>query len=159
MDFYQRKEKAVEIATRLVANEEGYRYNAYRNHPKEPWTAGFGFTRWPDGRPVKQGETMNREFATDFLRKNIPERLEAAVRAVPDGVKQKLSANQMAALVSFHFNLGDPQYQRSFTVREVKRGNFRQAADLMLNWKRGNTSNDLLPRRHRERKLFLTPDS
>ncbi len=146
---------SLKLSTKLVAREEGFRDRAYRNAPQEPWTIGFGFTFWPTGTPVKEGEGMSRLFAETFLEKQIGERLRSILAVV--GPRVALNPNQAAALVSLHHNIGPGNFLKSTVLRCLKKGQFQQAADAFLLWKRGNTADDLLPRRKRERTLFLKP--
>lgn len=153
------RNKTIFQAFKLVANEEGYREHAYRNHPDEPWTIGYGFTFWPSGRKVAPTDTMGRASAGSLLRDQILDRLDMVLSCIHDEVEPRLTANMLTALISIHHNLGHNQFSRSTFIRLINRGDLAGAADAFLMWKRGNTANDLLPRRKRERKLFLTPDT
>lgn len=150
--------RALAAGFELTANEEGFRERAYRNHVDEPWTIGFGFTYWPNGKKVQPTDRMTRPVATSFLVKQIEGRLNEVLSTIHDNVEPELTANMLTALLSLHHNLGHTQFKGSSVVRLINARNFAGAADAFLLWKRGNTANDLLPRRKRERKLFLTPD-
>lgn len=152
------KHKAIFVAFPIVANEEGYREKAYKNAPKEPWTVGFGFTFWPDGRNVVEGDRMGRIDAEIMLQNQVNSRFLDIVSCIKPEIQPKLTANMLAALISIHHNLGPGNFRKAVFLKLINEGKFKQAADAFLNWKRGNTSNDLLPRRKRERQLFLTPD-
>lgn len=145
--------KALPLAAKFVANEEGFRAKAYRNHPKEPWTIGFGFTYYEDGSPVRPGDTMDKERALRFKQVQVEQRAKAIVALL----RKPVSVNQLVALISLHFNIGAEGFRRSTVLRKLNEGRYMEAADAFLMWKRGNTANDLLPRRKRERALFLTP--
>ena len=71
-------------------------------------------------------------------------------------VKVSINQNQFDALVSFQFNTGG--LGRSQVLAKLNKGDYKGAADAFLNWTRANGNPTLLlPRRQRERALFLTP--
>lgn len=142
---------AVIKATPFVKNQEGFRTKAYRNALTEPWTYGYGFTTTPSGAHVTQSSTITRGEADDFLYNQMVSRANSIVKLV----NVPLTANQLAALISLQFNIGTGAFASSTVVRLLKQKNYKGAADHFLDWKRGNTANDLLSRRQTERSLFL----
>jgi lysozyme len=84
------------------------------------------------------------------LREDLAKRFEPAVR---DTIKKPLKAHQFDALVSLAFNIGAGGFKRSTVARCLNQGDFHGAADAILMWKKPP---ELLPRRRRERELFLT---
>jgi lysozyme len=82
------------------------------------------------------------------LRKDLA-RYEQAVR---DAVRKPLKPHQFDALLSLAFNIGTGGFKRSTVVKRLNAGDFRGAADAILMW---NKPAILVPRRRRERELFL----
>ena len=85
--------------------------------------------------------------------------LNKAYTSVKRLVKIQLSANQLAALTDFAFNVGGGNLQISTLLRLVNRGEFVDAADEFLKWNKagGIVYRGLTRRRTVERKLFLEP--
>lgn len=100
---------------RLIAKHEGFRSKPYLCPAKIP-TIGYGNTYYPDGKRVtlldkeiteKQGFEMFKEIADRFaLRVN---------RLVTANVTQA----QFNALVSFAYNVGMANFQKSTLLRKV----------------------------------------
>lgn len=51
----------IKIAIPLIVQNEGYRSKAYYDKNGKVWTIGTGITRYADGTPVKQGDTITPE--------------------------------------------------------------------------------------------------
>jgi lysozyme len=68
-----------------------------------------------------------------------------------------LNQAQFDACFSLSFNIGSEGFCKSTIVKMLRADNVLGAADAFLLWKRaGNNLDVLLPRRIKERKLFLT---
>ena len=50
----------------MIKKHEGLELQAYIC-PKKVWTIGYGITHYPDGRPVREGEVITREYAEALL--------------------------------------------------------------------------------------------
>lgn len=97
------KQTELTAALRLIEKYEGWRPTAYKC-PAGVWTIGWGTTRYSDGRPVQQGDTINRVDG-DSLLKNEVERVADKLRTtVPHW--NELEDHQRCALISFAYNLG-----------------------------------------------------
>lgn len=151
--------KTLQEAAQEIRNEEGLRLKAYRNSPDEPWTIGYGFTYWPSGVKVQEHDTITKDVAERILASQVQQRMVEVLSCIIDSIEPKLTANMMTALISLHHNIGPTFFRGSSVVRCINQGLFHEAADAFLMWHRGNEENDLLPRRKRERRLFLTPDT
>ena len=139
----------------LIA-EEGfvpYAYNDPQNH------ATFGVGHLLHRGPVTAADRAQwgtkakpkpRELVVRLLREDLADRFEPAVR---DTIKKPLKAHQFDALVSLAFNIGTGGFKSSTVARCMNQGDFHGAADAILMW---NKPQELLPRRRRERELFLT---
>lgn len=85
--------------------------------PAKVWTIGYGATRYPDGKPVKQGEVISMERAEDLLRRDLERRSIGITKLLGDTV---LNQNQFDALVSFEYNCGYYALASSTLLRKVK---------------------------------------
>lgn len=70
----------------------------------EPWTIGYGITRYPDGSSVRKGDTLTGEKAALYFRFEVYETLHSLGKTIP--YWNEMSANQQGALLSFAFNSG-----------------------------------------------------
>ena len=93
-------------AIQLIKEFEGCRLSAYPDplSGAEPWTIGYGTTRYSAGAPVKRGDKINVIEADMLLRLEV-DRIAAQLRNIPHW--NALSDAQRSALVSFAYNLGD----------------------------------------------------
>lgn len=100
-------------ALELIKEFEGYaraladgRAEAYPD-PIAGWqvaTIGFGTTRYPDGRAVRQGDVISRDQAVTYLSHDVEQNCRPALEAIPTWVR--MTSNQRSALYSFAYNLG-----------------------------------------------------
>lgn len=137
----------------LIRKFEGERLRAYRD-PVGLLTIGVGHLV-KKGEPYKLGQMITAEESERLLRKD----LEVAERAVRKGVTALLNENQYGALVSFVFNLGAGNFNRSTLRKKVNAGDLEGAALEFLKWDKagGKVLPGLTRRREAERQLFLTP--
>ncbi|MEM9264003.1 MAG: lysozyme [Cyanobacteria bacterium P01_F01_bin.13] len=75
----------------------------------EPFTIGYGNTKYPNGKKVNQGDSCTREQAEEFLLAHVEEECKAALEKIPTW--EQMSSGQRAALYSFAFNLGARFYK------------------------------------------------
>jgi lysozyme len=137
----------------LIA-EEGFIPHAY-NDPANHATFGVGHllhlgpvTAADRAKWGTKAKPMPRALVERVLREDLA-RYEQAVR---EAVKKPLKPHQFDALLSLAFNIGTGGFRRSTVVKRVNAGDFRGAADAILMW---NKPAILIPRRRRERELFL----
>ena len=130
----------------LIKEFEGFRALAYLC-PAGVWTIGWGHTRG-----VTENDLVSEELATDML----VEDLEFSEAAVDLNVKVPLNQNQLDALVSFTFNLGQGALAQSTLLKLLNAGDYAGAAAQFGRWvKAGNqTLPGLVRRRAAERALF-----
>jgi GH24 family phage-related lysozyme (muramidase) len=136
--------------------EEGFVPHAY-NDPAGHATFGVGHLLHRGGVTAadraKWGAKANpkpRALVQRVLREDLAGTYEPAVRAA---VKKPLKPHQFDALLSLCFNIGTAGFKNSTVARRLNAGDFRGAADAILMW---NKPSVLIPRRRRERELFLT---
>ena len=135
----------------LTALREGLKLVAYPDPDSSngiPWTIGHGHTRG-----VKRGDKCTGEQARAWL----IEDLEIAVKTVKKLVKVDLNQDQYNALVSFVFNIGEPQFAASTMLKLINQGKFNDAANQFDRWiyNDGKVSNGLVNRRRNEKAEFL----
>lgn len=111
---------SLERATDLIAKWEGFSAKAYQDIVGV-WTIGYGTTRYPDGTPVKEGDTITKERAKELLHLGVVERAEKLQARLPDGVD--LSDGEMSALVSLAYNVGVGNVTRSKSWKQLVAGN------------------------------------
>jgi lysozyme len=141
----------LETAVEFITRWEGFRENAYLC-PANVWTVGHGFT-FVNGRRVRKGDTMTKEQSLELLRAKIT----TTAQQIDALVKVPLTDNQMAALVSFVFNLGLGAFQGSTLRRILNTGDYQGAAAQFDRWvfAGGRRLLGLVNRRRAERELFL----
>ena len=129
--------------------------NAYLDSENIP-TIGWGFTRHPDGRPVRMGDTMTPEVGAAHYRKTISDHVKN-LRGLQN--YSNFNPNQQAALESFAYNVGpyfldSPNFQT--ISRAIKAGdNEGIVKALQLYNNRGTPG--LVRRRKAEGDLFNKP--
>ena len=93
-------------AVKLIKEFEGCHLSAYPDPLSggEPWTIGYGTTRYSDGRKVQRGDKLTVIDASKLLDLEV-ERIAAKLRTtIP--FWNAMSADQQGALISFAYNLG-----------------------------------------------------
>lgn len=109
----------------LIKQREGLRLQAYLD-TAFVWTIGYGQT----GHWVKGGVEITQEEADGLLDAS----LKWAEAAVTNGVKVPLSQVQYDTLVSFVFNIGEPEFKTSTLLRELNKGNYDAVPAQLLRW-------------------------
>lgn len=135
-----------------LKREEGEKLKAYLDSRGIP-TIGVGHTGKVDGKPVALGMTITADKSSDLLKGD----LQWVEDAISSLVRVPLNQNQYDALCSLIFNIGKTAFTGSTVIRQLNLKNYQAAADAFLLWKKaGNDPDILLPRRQRERALFLS---
>jgi lysozyme len=139
---------AIDIASAFVAAHEGCRLTAYQDSVGV-WTIGYGHT----GAGVVQALTWSQARADEQLATD----LQQVDDAVTKLKKRLLSDQQLAALISFAFNLGAGALAGSTLLQKVNDCDFIGAAHEFPKWDRagGTELRGLLIRRFEEAALFL----
>lgn len=136
---------ALAMSVTLLAHLEGERVNAYFDPVGIP-TICYGETAG-----VNIGDKATHEQCVLQLRNRANEMLVEVYRDVghvPDATA--------AALVSFCYNVGAGNCQRSEAFRLIREGERRLGCNALMNWQRaGNKVHLLRGRREEERKLCL----
>lgn len=140
----------------LIKSFEGFRAKAYPD-PKtggDPWTVGYGTTKFPSGRPVKQGDSVTPGQAELYLREDVKKFANSVDALVTVPLKQC----QYDALVSFVYNLGATNFRTSTLLKKLNAKDYKGASDEFLRWVSPGSSVEAGLRRRRtaERNLFLS---
>ena len=133
----------------FIADHEGLELVAYPDPGTggEPWTIGVGHTGG-----VKPGDTCTKHEALQWLAEDV----ETAEKAVLRMVDVPLSQNQFDALVSFVFNCGAGNFEKSTLLRLLNDLDYDGASEQFQRWNRaaGREMAGLTKRRHAEAALF-----
>lgn len=98
----------------LIKHFEGCKLRAYQCSAKK-WTIGFGNTFYEDGSPVLPGHAITQKKADDLF-DIIGEEFADKVTKV---VTSLVTLNQFGALVSFAYNCGIANLQKSTLLKKV----------------------------------------
>lgn len=149
----------------MIKHHEGVRTKPYQC-PALLWTVGVGHVIDPNHTRVKLEDRKNlpipdgwnRALSMDEVDKILEQdlaRFESGVRRLcPNG----LTPGRLGALVSFAFNVGLGNLQRSTIRMKHNRGEYDDAADSFLMWTKagGRELPGLVKRRKDERALYLS---
>ena len=149
----------------MIKHHEGVKQKPYQC-PALLWTVGVGHVIDPlharvpiterKALPIPDGwnRTLSMGEVDEILAQDL-QRFESGVRRLcPDG----LTPGRFGALVSFAFNVGLGNLQRSSLRMKHNRGDFEGAAEAFLDWTKagGKVLKGLVSRRNDERALYLS---
>lgn len=147
--------KLNEAGKSLIKQFEGLKLTAYKCSAGKD-TIGYGNTFYEDGSKVKPGDKITKECA-ESLFDLIAAEFEAKVKLV---IPCNLTDNQFSALVSFAYNVGLTNLQKS-TLRSKVRANPNDPTirDEFMKWNKagGKVLNGLTRRRQAEADLYFKP--
>ena len=161
-----------DAASKLIREFEGCHLSAYPDPLSggEPWTIGYGTTRYSDGRKVQRGDKITIIEANRLLDLEI-ERIASKLRStVP--FWNAMTGDKQSALISFAYNLGAGFYGAAgfeTISKRLKAKEWAQVPEAMLLYRNPGTNVEagLLRRRQAEGRLWgiesrtakLTPNS
>jgi lysozyme len=148
-----------------IKKDEGVRLRPYRC-PALLWTVGVGHVIDPNHIRVKFDErkglsipdgwdrVLSMAEVDDILAKDLATFERGVLRLCPEGLTQ----GRFDALVSFSFNVGLGNLQRSTIRMKHNRGDFDGAAEGFMAWTKagGKELPGLVKRRKHERHLYLS---
>jgi lysozyme len=148
-----------------IKKDEGVRVRPYRC-PALLWTVGVGHVIDPNHIRVKLDErkglsipdgwdrVLSMAEVDDILAKDLATFERGVLRLCPEGLTQ----GRFDALVSFSFNVGLGNLQRSTIRMKHNRGDFDGAAESFMAWTKagGKELPGLVKRRKHERDLYLS---
>lgn len=137
-----------ESGVSFIKYEEGFRERAYKDIYGN-WTIAYGHKIIPgDGFSVSS--LVSQVQADALLRHDLIER----ENTVKNLVKVPISQNQFNALVSFVYNIGAGNFQKSTALAAINAGDFDRARRAIANYGSASGQTALTPRRLREAALF-----
>lgn len=140
-------------AIKLIQRFEGCRLEAYPDPASggEPWTIGWGSTRYSDGRKVAKGDKITQAEADQLLQR-AAERIAQQLRAaVPYWTE--MADHQQCALVSFAYNLGAGFYGAAgfeTISQRLRDKDWARVPEAMLLYRNPGTNVEAGLRRRRE---------
>lgn len=153
-----------DLAIQQIKKHEGVRNKPYRC-PANLWTIGVGHVMYPEQLSMKVADRLNFALKPEDFRIFSPEEIDAILKAdlrrFEAGVQRLcpkyLNQHRLDALVSFAFNVGLGNLQRSTIRMKHNRSDFEGAADSFLDWTKagGKVLPGLVKRRNDERALYL----
>ena len=158
--------KVSKAAIDMIKHHEGVRTKPYRC-PALLWTVGVGHVIDPTHATVKYEERRNlpipagwdRTLPMDEVDRILSQDLgrfeRGVVRLCPAAVGRQ---GVFDALVSFAFNVGLGNLQRSSLRMKTNRGEFDKAAEEFMKWTKagGRVLPGLVKRRQDEQRLYLS---
>lgn len=153
------KQQDLSAALKLIQQFEGFHFDAYPDPLSggEPWTIGWGTTRYGDGRKVTKGDKINRVEADMLLRQEV-DRIAAKLAKDVPGWKE-MADEQRSALVSFAYNLGSGFYDAAgfaTITKRLREKDWDKVPEAMLLYRNpgSNVEAGLKRRREAEGKLW-----
>ena len=129
------KQADLAAALKLIKDFEGCHLDAYPDPLSggDPWTIGYGTTRYQDGRRVSRGDKINAIEADLLLRREVDRIAEKLRATVPYWVQ--MADHQKCALISFAYNLGSGFYGTTgfeTISRELREKDWAAVPDALL---------------------------
>lgn len=145
------KQTTSQVGVDLIKKYEGLRTTAYLDPVGVP-TIGYGHIKTVTKADVTNKKTITAKQAEDLLREELPE-YEGYVRSA---VKVPLNQNQFDALVSFTYNLGNGNLNKSTLLKKLNKSDYKGAQAEFAQWNKagGKVLAGLVTRRADEAKLF-----
>lgn len=143
-------------AIEIIKKFEGCKLVSYLC-PAGKWTIGYGLTYYSNGKPVKEGDSIDQATAEQELWVEVNRVANEVRKATNHWII--LSNNQLCALTSFCFNVGLGNFKRSTMIRFLNRGDYSHASLEFEKWNKskGKVLKGLTARRKAEKELFLKP--
>jgi lysozyme len=138
----------------LIIKFEGFSSVPYLCPASIP-TIGYGSTRYADGTKVK---LVDMAIAEDEAIELLKATLANYEKCINKNVKVPLSQNQFDSLVSFVYNVGCGNFEKSTLLKKLNKEDYIGASDEFVKWNKANgvPLRGLTARRLAERDLFLS---
>jgi len=136
----------------LIKSFEGCKLKAYQCSAKK-WTIGYGNTFFEDGTPVVAGNAISQQKAEDMF-ELIANEFAAKVAKL---ITSSVTDNQFGALVSFAYNCGVVNLQKSTLLKKVNANhNDQSIRSEFAKWNKagGKVLAGLTRRREAESNLY-----
>ncbi|WP_395753308.1 lysozyme [Prosthecobacter sp.] len=148
-----------EATLQLVRSFEGLYLEAYKDE-KGVWTIGYGHTGYDiAGGAVTAGRKLaNQEEAEQLLRVDLENVAKDVAKLLLSRPQAELNDNQFGALVSFAFNLGIGNLEKSTLLRRLNARDYLGTVPEFAKWNRceGKVLRGLTRRRTAEAALFCS---
>ena len=147
------KQADLGAALQLIQQFEGFHFDAYPDPLSggDPWTIGWGSTRYSDGRSVAKGDKINRVEADMLLRQEVDRIAEKLRATVPFWVG--MADHQKCALISFAYNLGSGFYDAAgfaTITKRLKEKDWAKVPEAMMLYRNPGSSVEAGLKRRRE---------
>ena len=131
----------------IIRKWESLRLKAYK------CSAGVNTIGWGHTKGVKNNDVCTIEQANEYLKNDVEE-----VETQINNINLQLTDNEYSALVSFIFNIGIGNFNKSTMLRLLKQNKKIEASNEFQKWNKckGAILNGLTNRRRDERNLFLS---
>ena len=142
------EQKILEIALPIIKSYEGCHLKAYKC-PAGIWTIGWGQT----GKNITEGLSWTQKQADAALEASVKDFIKEVVALI----KVRARPEQIAALVSFAYNVGTPNLKKSTLLRLFNENkSIDEIASQFLLWSKANNKRllGLLLRRASEAVVF-----
>lgn len=155
-DYYESntdKKEVVKKSVEIIKRFEQFKSKPYRC-PGGALTIGYGF----DMKRAKH-RRMSEHEASKHLKKLVLE-TESFIRSKVKN--NKLTKNQMIALISFVYNIGEPSFENSTLLKLINKNKINRASKEFNRWVYVNSKhkkkrlNHLVVRRQIEKSIFTT---
>jgi lysozyme len=146
--------EAIDLAVPLIKQYEGFSARAY-NCPAGRLTIGYGHCITSSDH-IDVSISLSEWSATQILHADIGD----VLLCLRDSIKDiELNANQIAALISFVFNIGCGNFKASTMLKLILANDFEGAAGQFDRWVHAGDKvlPGLVTRRRLEKELFLKP--
>ncbi len=135
----------------LIKKHEGLRLQAYKC-PAGVWTIGYGTTRYPDGRPIGEGDLITQDHAEALLTDYLMREVYPAFGKMPFHLTER-QKNALSSLI-YNWKGGYRSFLKSKLYQALCR---RDWAAVCREWDYGfkNGFLGLFKRRTEELALFM----
>jgi len=128
----------------MLKRTEGVRLKPYKDSVGK-WTVGVGHL-------ITNASDINKTFTMEEVEDMLEDDLIRFEDMINDVVLVDINQYKFDALVHFSFNIGEKAFNNSTLLKLLNENKYSEAADQFLVWIK---QKELLPRRERERDLFL----
>lgn len=140
----------------LIKEFEGFKGEPYKCPAGVP-TIGYGTTIYPDGRKVSmRDDDITEAEATEYLQHEV-DKIRIGLNARLSSLQ--LNTNQICALISWVYNLGFGNFDKSTMYKMLREKNYTKAVKSLQEWNKGGgvVLAGLVRRRKAEAELFNKP--
>ena len=149
----KQRPNAAKLAAKVIKEFEGFENKPYLCPANIP-TIGYGNTMYPNGERVKMEDPeITEEQATEMLMDTI----KTVEKQVKNVLEVKLKAHQLAALISFTYNVGIGNLSNSTLLAWVNSNpDYSRIPEQFRRWNKGGgrVLNGLVRRREAEVALW-----